>query len=469
MSESKSPESETENQRRLVNALRDIETLLDYIERSPSIRLMSWFTETRLPTDMSAPPTIPQPCPYAQFHSRLAGILSRFPRKRPVGSPETDEKQGAQAVEKQADDIAFVCHCRDFLSAIAAPVTAESIRLTDEFIRCRFLKSPEVMPDAWDEQMAQLTRHVARSIARTTIYYLGVTMIAIVVTGVLSIYALTGQSILANQEKTQTAWVALDAEIESMEEKLNPQSINPGIRQVSERAATLVSPLCPDPNSPAINQFVSAQQIHLCDRKVQTLQDLFVVSMHLQSWSGILTAVHNVAWLDFPVSIGPIFGVSHKELTDYANSNAVGTLCAQYSKTNAECKTVLVTFLNRSTHVADAILSSITEYFLPVCYGFLGAMAASLRAVRRKVDTMLLRPTDRAGLHHSALLGVLCGAIVGLLFSSYLGKTSTATSLGISAMALLAGYNIDAVFRFFDALSEKVFQMSPARSPDGKS
>ena len=70
-------------------------------------------------------------------------------------------------------------------------------------------------------------------------------MIAIVVTGVLSIYALTGQSILANQEKTQTAWVALDAEIESMEEKLNPQSINPGIRQVSERAATLVSPLCP--------------------------------------------------------------------------------------------------------------------------------------------------------------------------------------------------------------------------------
>jgi hypothetical protein len=134
----------------------------------------------------------------------------------------------------------------------------------------------------------------------------------------------------------------------------------------------------------------------------------------------------------------------------------------------AACKTVLVTFLNRSTHVADAILSSITEYFLPVCYGFLGAMAASLRAVRRKVDTMLLKPTDGQGLHQSALLGVLCGAIVGLLFSSYLGKTSTAASLGISAMALLAGYNIDAVFRLFDALSEKVFQASPTRPPDGK-
>ena len=146
MSESKSPESETENQRRLVNALRDIETLLDYIERSPSIRLMSWFTETRLPTDMSAPPTIPQPCPYAQFHCRLAGILSRFPRKRPVGSPQTDEKQGAQAVEKQADDIAFVCHCRDFLSAIAAPVTAESVRLTDEFIRFDSSSHPKSCP-----------------------------------------------------------------------------------------------------------------------------------------------------------------------------------------------------------------------------------------------------------------------------------------------------------------------------------
>ncbi|HSU06096.1 MAG TPA: hypothetical protein VLI93_11025 [Acetobacteraceae bacterium] len=85
--------------------------------------------------------------------------------------------------------------------------------------------------------------------------------------------------------------------------------------------------------------------------------------------------------------------------------------------------------LNRTHRVAQSILGGITEYFLPVCYGFLGAMAATLRSMRRKVDGSLLSYTDRARLQQGLILGVLCGGIIGL-FASYFGSANAASRNG---------------------------------------
>jgi hypothetical protein len=51
---------------------------------------------------------------------------------------------------------------------------------------------------------------------------------------------------------------------------------------------------------------------------------------------------------------------------------------------------------------------------------------------------------------------VLCGAIIGL-FAQHVGGADGAGALGLSALALIAGYNVDGVFRFFDELSDRVF------------
>ena len=109
-------------------------------------------------------------------------------------------------------------------------------------------------------------------------------------------------------------------------------------------------------------------------------------------------------------------------------------------------------------------LAASRRYFLPVCYGFLGAMAATLRSMRRKVDASLLSYTDRSRLQQGLILGVLCGGIIGL-FASYFGSADAASGLSVSAFALLAGYNVDAVFRFLDELSDRLFRASPAGKP----
>ena len=44
------------------------------------------------------------------------------------------------------------------------------------------------------------------------------------------------------------------------------------------------------------------------------------------------------------------------------------------------------------------------------------AMTATLRVLRRKVDQSLVTMTDRGRVQQDVILGVLCGAIIGLFF-----------------------------------------------------
>jgi hypothetical protein len=121
----------------------------------------------------------------------------------------------------------------------------------------------------------------------------------------------------------------------------------------------------------------------------------------------------------------------------------------------------------RARQVADGLLGCITLYLLPTLYGGLGAMAATLRALRRKVDHSLVTMTDRGRVQQDVILGVLCGAIIGL-FSSYLGASNPQQGFGLSALALLAGYNISGVFAFLDELSSRMFQPAAARDASNR-
>jgi hypothetical protein len=116
----------------------------------------------------------------------------------------------------------------------------------------------------------------------------------------------------------------------------------------------------------------------------------------------------------------------------------------------------VVTFVTGSELVARSILDSLTLYVLPVLYAFLGSLAASHRMVRRKIDSFTLGYTDRGVLQQNRVLGVLTGSVIGLV-ASYFGKPDDSTSLGLSAVSLLAGYNVSAVFAFLDSISARVF------------
>ena len=125
------------------------------------------------------------------------------------------------------------------------------------------------------------------------------------------------------------------------------------------------------------------------------------------------------------------------------------------------CSGALRDLLFRSDEVAQSLLGCIALYVLPALYGCLGAAAATFRMLRSKVDRSLVSVTDRGRVTQDIVLGLLCGAIMGL-FVGYIGKATPDLGLGLSALALLTGYNVSGVFAFLDELCSRVFRPTQA-------
>jgi hypothetical protein len=54
--------------------------------------------------------------------------------------------------------------------------------------------------------------------------------------------------------------------------------------------------------------------------------------------------------------------------------------------------------------------------------------------------------------------------VIGL-FASYVGKADATGGLGVAAVALLAGYNVDGVFQFLDEFSDRLFRPASSSRP----
>jgi hypothetical protein len=480
-------------------ALHDIGVLLNHLNELPDSRLLSYFKETREQVAQGVPRNTVPPCDsYAAFLDRLDAIATAFQ----TGRPPPDAAPGSVACPTLGP-LGFVNWSRDFLAAVAAPATASSIRLTREYaiqrsrgplswLRIRLARvrtavgwpasssssSPTLPPDPDGRIQQRFALRLAKWVQR----FEWATVAMVVFTLFVSIYALSGRLILTNERQTAETWAKLDAMVEAQEDKAFPAPAFP----ITDKAEFRVSPLCElvrkearvqlaatdpiqmsDGSAKTDNQgiFLSARQVHLCSQRSKVLQDLFVVTMHLQFWSSVIAKPHdaNGGWgIHSPIWLAALFGVDQNTLEQVAQERN-GRLCNElvprddkYENDLPACRTVLWTLIDRSRNVAESILGSITQYVLPVCYGLLGAMAAALRLIRRKVDNATLVPTDRARLQQGAILGVLCGAVIGL-FANQVGGAENGGGLGLSALALIAGYNVDGVFRFLDELSDRIF------------
>ena len=471
-------------------ALHDIAVLLNYLNELPDSRLLSYFkaTQDRV-LDGRTRSTVPPCDSYSEFLDRLDEIAAAFQTGR--APPERDGQPGP---------VAFVDWSRDFLAAVAAPATASSIRLTRQYAihRSRGLLAWLRTPLAWvgntigrrssDAQLLpplppdpdqKIHDRFARRLANWVHGFELLTGTVVVFTLLVSIYALSGRLILANEKQTADAWTKLDALVEAQEDKTFPPP-KPLAENADFRDADLhVMPLCdlvglekdpvqlaaaaptqlPDEAGKAEkHRYLTARQAHLCDQRAKVLQELYIVTMHLHFWSSVIAGPRD-AVLRWPAAL---FGVVQGTLEQVA-SQRHGQACSQLAAPERateyrpeDCTTILWTYIDRSLNVAESILGSITEYILPLCYGLLGAMAAALRLIRRKVDAATLVPTDRARLQQGAILGVLCGAVIGL-FANQVGGAENGGGLGLSALAFVAGYNVDGVFRFLDELSDRIF------------
>jgi hypothetical protein len=446
-------------------SLHHIGVLLNYLTELPDSRLLLYFKATRESVTDGVPRNTAPPCDsYALFLDRLDAIAAAFqtgrrPPDPPPGSP------GSPTL----GHVAFVDWSRDFLAAVAAPATASSIRLTREYgiqrsngLRARFGKAlawvystvarqssePALLPLLPADPEEEIHLHIARRLALWVQRFEWATMAMVVFTLLVSIYALSGRLILTNEGQMRDAWAKLDALVEAQEDKAfrtptlpisgkSDFAVSPLCELVKKEmvrvqlAAAGTTPLPADGGKTETHQFyMSALQAHLCDQRARVIQDLFVVTMHLQFWSSVIAGpretIRIVHWpMPNPFRPAVLFGVAQNTLEQFAERE--GKLCTELTSSRQEqdsnvedCKSTLWTLIDRSRNVAESILGSITQYVLPVCYGLLGAMAAALRLIRRKVDAATLVPTDRARLQQGAILGVLCGAVIGL-FANQVG------------------------------------------------
>jgi hypothetical protein len=466
---------------------KDVWVLLEFLGQQADSRLQSQFEDTRV--DLAAPirKLAAPPCrTYRHFLNRLVSISYKLSGtssdavapSTPAGSPpEGDES---------LDDLDFLYFSRDFLAAVAAPATVDTIALTRAYISARRL-SPfarlvrtikqyarsKVAPPAevtrpatdWSGDYADSAGRIAR---RVVFLEYGTVVLTLITLGI-SAYALSGRLILDSESQVATAYADIrrDMELAAGESAVgaaernasNLQSMDgfcspdPSGGVATIKTAELVTHTdLSDANHTALPPASTIQTVRqgsLCWRLKKAREDVVVAKLHLVSWTGVV--------IGGPV-IGELFGIAPDSINESATLHT--EWCERIGaklEPGGSCRVALRDVLFRSDEVAQSLLGCIALYVLPALYGCLGAAAATFRMLRSKVDASLVSVTDRGRVMQDIVLGLLCGAIMGL-FVGYIGKATPDLGLGLSALALLAGYNVSGVFAFLDELCNRVFK-----------
>jgi hypothetical protein len=108
---------------------------------------------------------------------------------------------------------------------------------------------------------------------------------------------------------------------------------------------------------------------------------------------------------------------------------------------------------------------------LPILYGFLGAGAAIVRSLSRKIKTSTLNPRDLHLSLQQLALGAVIGACIGLFIAQPDSPAGDVTLLGPvalsgSAVSFVAGFGVEAVFQALEALITRIFNLTSA-APTG--
>jgi hypothetical protein len=116
--------------------------------------------------------------------------------------------------------------------------------------------------------------------------------------------------------------------------------------------------------------------------------------------------------------------------------------------------------------IVAARIGVIGNYLLPILYGTIGSLGFVLRQFNRRLADRLLTPRESRASHIRLMLGAVSGACIGLFFNNSAGAaqatgiSGAAVTLSASAIAFLAGYGVEALFKTLDALLTHVFNMN---------
>lgn len=148
----------------------------------------------------------------------------------------------------------------------------------------------------------------------------------------------------------------------------------------------------------------------------------------------------------------------------YANL-AAWRMAAPFVKRPGKADETLASWQTNTGQRAIAEMTIVGNYVMPILYGYLGSTAFILRRYYNRFAAHLLSPRDLTANRIRWLLGLLIGGCVGLVYSGSGTAQSTGTlglavTLSTSAIAFLAGYGVEVVFKALDALISDVFHVN---------
>ena len=455
--------------------IEHIFVLLNHLQRQSDSRLQAHFDDTRLPDARPLRLATPPCASYADFQTRFTRIKENGISTTPSGKPEID-------------DLTFLRWSKDFLAAVAAPATVESISITREYMRVRAEQALRSWAEWWQSLRAPASARRAKAtikderfqdtahwLARHLVWLERWTVLVTVLTVVLSAHAMVGRLIIDREQealkKFQELTKSADEDYRSLLQLGRAQMYLAFERQdhscpahLSDQAAGSadVRLVSDKPSSSVVDGSAAEKAWSLVEkcRGVQwALMQLVTENIRLKSWDGLFIGL-------FPMNrlIGWDDGMIDK-VGAVANDKFCRSIAKSYQERfdddgrSRGCVELVRLLARDSGSVASSILACVTMSILPCLYAFIGAAAASMIAIRRSTDAALLSYTDRGRVKLNVILGFVFGAVIGL-FAGHLSMPgdSTANGLGLSALALLAGYNVPAVSDFLDDLSSRLFR-----------
>jgi hypothetical protein len=291
------------------------------------------------------------------------------------------------------------------LSLAIQPVSIDSLRASAE---------PVDRPHSWWER---LTLQKSRSrVAKSVNLYRRLTLIAMVIMLAVQIYSIIGTALLANIT-----------------------SDNDRMLQIEKRTSELILIA----SSGTEDRTADLEKTNL-DAEHEELSDEVESSIILLS-----------DWLNFSLNIW-----SHEIKMMNKSSNTKDSIQINLPPGN-ETKGIVSDNIS-VIQQAKSLITILNQYFLPLMYGLLGGFAFVLRSLANETKKMIYTPTSNIEFGLRVHLGALAGLVIGFLWGDFQGKSfGLVESLSPLAVAFLAGYSVDFLFRLIDNAIGNVTKKEP--------
>lgn len=344
-----------------------------------------------------------------------------------------------EMIARRTDLLADLIRARDLLNSASWPATADTFRLTALYTGKRRLDQENGAAAMFgdDARAMASTRWTMRVIALVALAVLAYTIM-------LSAAALNGRSTVADNrlirgELDATAEMIARLEAPTLGAAFPDVIVGDAARELRIRPCDAQVPVLVRAGSAPIEvmAFRDGAHVALCDRYNDRLRRLQINEAQILDWN---------RWVD------RLFLGIRPRVTP---GTAVGA---------AEPERVLAV----SERAVSTRIDDIAALLLPL-YGFIGAAAFVFRRLMQKIQAAELDATEVRQAIIRLALGTILGGVIGLFFgadgAALAGDGLPIKALGLSALALLAGYAVELVFTFFDFIIRALFMPLKAGAP----